>query len=364
MNRLIGLSLVTVLLGACGGEVQAPVERVRAVKTILVADRASGQLRKFPGTVEAADNSVLSFEVSGLLQEVRVSAGERFEAGQVLAVMDKQSFELNVESARAALSRAQAQFEEKQSAYERERRIQAQNAGATTQRAVDQARAAYESSRQGVSYSRAQLDLARRDLRNAELRAPFDGIISVRHVEAYEEIRRGQPVFDLFVEGAMEATVAIPENMIEDVYLGLKGEVRLANRDRVYQAAISEIGSAATTANAFPVKATITDADANVRPGMTAELTLQLALEEQGRSGYLIPIQALVPGLDSADRHVFLYEGGTATVRKTPVQGAGLVGDQVIITEGVGPGDVVVVAGVPFLRDAQPVTLMNPAHGS
>jgi len=50
-------------------------------------------------------------------------------------------------------------------------------------------------------------------------------------------------------------------------------------------------------------------------------------------------------------------------VRKTPVQGAALVGDQVIITSGIAPGDVVVVAGVPFLRDGQPVTLMNPAHG-
>ena len=363
MKKLIGFSLVTVLLGACGGEIEAPAERVRAVKTILVTDRASGQLRKFPGTVEPADNSVLSFEVSGLLQDVRVSAGERIEAGQVLAVMDKQPFELNVESARAALSRAQAQLEEKESAYERERRIQAQNAGATTQRAVDQARAAYESSRQSVGYTRAQLDLARRDLRNAELRAPFDGVISERQVEAYEEVRRGQPAFELFVEGAMEATVAIPENMIDDIYLGLKGEMRLANRDRVYQAVVSEIGSAATTANAFPVKATITDADATVRPGMSAELALQLAVGEQGRSGYLIPIQALAPGLHEADRHLFVYDAGTGTVRETPVQGAGLVGDQVIITEGVGPGDVVVVAGVPFLRDGQPVTLMNPAHG-
>ena len=362
MHRLINFSLLALLVGACGGEVAEPVEQVRAVKTILVADRASGQMRKFPGTVEPVDNSSLSFEVSGLVQEVRASAGDRFEKGQVLAVLDKQPFELNVESARAALSRAEAQFEEKGTAYDREQRIQAQDPGATTQRAVDQARAAFESNRQNVSFSRAQLDLARRDLRNAELRAPFDGVVSARHVEAFEEVHRGKPVFDVFVEGAMEATVAIPENMIADVYLGLRGEVRLANT--VYQAVVSEVGSAATSANAFPVKATITDADEAVRPGMTAELTLLFALEEEGQSGYLVPLQALAPGLATDDRHVFLYDTETSTVRKTAVQGRGLVGDRFIVTTGVAPGDVIVVAGVPFLRDGQQVTLLNPSHGT
>ncbi|MEL6214294.1 MAG: efflux RND transporter periplasmic adaptor subunit [Pseudomonadota bacterium] len=363
MHRFILLSLTSLLVTACGGDVAEPVERVRAVKTILVADRASGQLRKFPGTLEPVDNSVLSFEVSGLVQEVDVTAGDRFEEGQVLARMDKQPFELNVESAQAALSRAQAQLEEKKSAYEREQRIQAQEAGATTQRAVDQARAAYESVRQTVSYSRAQLDLARRDLRNTELRAPFDGVVSQRLVEAFEEIGRGQPVFDVFVEGAMEAAVAIPENMIDEVYLGLKGEVRVPGRDQVYQAAVSEIGSAATAANAFPVKATITDPSEDLRPGMTAELALQFTLDDDGQSGYLVPLRALVPGVASDDRHVFVYDTETAVVRKTPIQEAGLLGDRVIITRGVNPGDVVVVAGVPFLRDGQRVTLMNPAHG-
>jgi multidrug efflux pump subunit AcrA (membrane-fusion protein) len=340
MHRLINFSLLALLVGACGGEVAEPVEQVRAVKTILVADRASGQLRKFPGTIEPVDNSSLSFEVSGLVQEVRATAGDRFEDGQVLAVLDKQPFELNVESARASLSRAEAQFEEKGTAYDREQRIQAQDPGATTQRAVDQARAAFESNRQNVSFSRAQLDLARRDLRNAELRAPFDGVVSARHVEDFEE----------------------PENMIADVYLGLKGEVRLA--DRVYQAVVSEVGSAATSANAFPVKATITDADGQVRPGMTAELTLLFALEEEGKSGYLVPVQALAPGLAADDRHVFLYDTETSTVRRTAVQSSGMVGNQVIVTTGVAPGDVIVVAGVPFLRDGQRVTLLNPSHGT
>ena len=164
----------------------------------------------------------------------------------MLAVLDKKPFELNVESAKAALSRAQARLTEKKSGYERERRIQSQDPGATTQKAVEQARAAYEATRQNVSYSRAQLDLAKRDLAKTELQSPFDGVVSARHIEPFEEVSRGKPVLELFVEGAMEVAVGVPENMIGDVHVGLRGEVRLPNRpDDVYLAVVSKVGSAA-----------------------------------------------------------------------------------------------------------------------
>lgn len=356
-------ALIPTLFGAfflsgCG-EVVEPPERIRAVKTIVVAERASGQMRKFPGTVEPVDTASISFEVSGLVQEISVSAGDKVKRGEVLAFLDKQPFELNVESAKAALSRASADLKEKQSGYERQRRIQSQDPGATSQKAVEQARAGYEGSRQSVSYNRAQLNLANRDLEKTELLAPFDGSVSDRNVEPFEEVRRGQPVLDLFVEGAMEVVVSVPENMIEDVYTGLKGEVKLPNRPNdTYQAVVSEVGSVAGDANAFTVKANINNAGEHVRPGMTAELRLLFSREEE-QSAYLVPLQALVPGTDKADRNLYLFEAETSTVHKTAVESKGIVGDQVVITQGITPGDVVVVAGVSFLRDGQAVKLMK-----
>ncbi|MDH3714292.1 MAG: efflux RND transporter periplasmic adaptor subunit, partial [Gammaproteobacteria bacterium] len=127
-------------------------------------------------------------------------------------------------------------------------------------------------------------------------------------------------------------------------------------------AVVSEVGSAATSANAFPVKARIDDADEYVRPGMTTELTLLFSLEGQGEAGYIVPVQALVPGIKKDDGHVFVFDSATSTVRKTAVQGEVIVGNQAIITNGIASGDIVVVAGVPFLRDNQQVKLLNPSH--
>lgn len=364
MTPLICAFLTALLLSACQQEVAEPPERIRAVKTITVGEQASDALRNFPGTVQPVETSNISFEVEGVIDEMRVEVGDRFKKGQVLAVLDKKPYELNVESARAASSRARAQFEEKQSAYDRERRIQDEDPGATTEKAVEQARAAYMSQRENVSYSQAQLKLAKRDLDNTELRAPFGGTVSVRHMEASEVAARGQRVLGIYAEGAMQVAVSIPEQLIGGVSPGIEGQVLLANRpDRPYQAVVSEVGSAATSANAFPVKALISDADASVRPGMTAELRLFFA-DAATQSAYLLPVHAIVYGTENDDRYIFVFDAQTSTVRKKAVQGRGLRGNQLIITEGIAPGDVIVVAGATFLRDGQQVKLLKSSESS
>ena len=348
-----------VAVSACKEAAPPPVERIRTVKTAVVTEQVTGQLRKFPGTVNPVNTSRISFEVGGLVHMVRVNIGNKIRKGQILSVLDKKPFELNVESAKAALSRAHAKFNEKKSAYEREIRIQSQDAGATSQKAVDQALAAYESTRQDVSYHRAQLDLAKRDLAKTELRAPFNGVVSTRSVEPFEEVQRGKPVLEVYVEGTMEVEIQVPENLIGKVSVGLKGEVRLPNRSgKVYQAVVSDVGSAATTANAFPVKARLRDTGDFVRPGMTAELSLFFSHDIAGHT-YLVPLHALAPRAGKESWSVFLFDPNTSTVRRTAVEGKGIVGNQAVVEKGIAPGDVVVVAGVSFLRDGQKVKLMN-----
>ncbi len=160
----------------------------------------------------------------------------------------------------------------------------------------------------------------------------------------------------------MEVEIQVPENLIGTVSLGLHGQVRLPNRpDKVYQAVISYVGSAATNANAFPVKANIRDADHSVRPGMTAELSLVFPRGNREPT-YLVPVHALAPGTGKSGWSIFLFDPKTSTVRRTAVEGKGVVGNRAIIRKGIAPGDVVVVAGVSFLRDGQKVKLANPTH--
>lgn len=364
MSQLICLLLVPAFLVGCEKEVAEPEERIRAVKTIVVGDLASDKLRKFPGTIEPVESSQLSFEVDGIVQAVQVEVGDRFKKGDVLAHLDNQSYRLSVESAKAALSRATAVLEEKQSAYERETRIQAEDPGATTQKAVDQARAAYESQVQEVTYSQARLKLAQRDLQHTELIAPYNGTVSARLVEPSEVAARGMHMLEVYAEAAMQVAVSIPEQMIGDVHAGIEGQMVLNNLpDDPYVAIVSEVGSSATAANAFPVTAIINNADDRVRPGMTAELLLTFS-DEAVQSAYLIPVQAFLPGLEKNEHSVYLFDAQTSTVRKTAVETVGIQNNDMVIIDGIAPGDILVVAGVPFLRDGQKVKLMPASDSS
>jgi RND family efflux transporter MFP subunit len=357
------LSLVVLLpaLVACGDEPPEITKSIRAIKTVTITEPASGKARRYSGVVEAADTASVSFEVPGNVQEVKVEVGETMSAGQVLAVLDERSYQLNVEAAEAALGVAEVQLGEARSDLERVRRIYAEDRGAVSDRALVQAEASYDAARQNSSYTTSRLNLAKRDLANTVLQAPFDGVVAERHVDPFQEVARGEPMFDLFMQGAMQAAISIPESDVDQIYLGLPGEVRFpAFSGQLHPGIVTEISKVAGAANAFPVKVTIDiEADSGrIRPGITTEVTLLLG-GEQGDGAYLVPIGALSPSAADSGNHVYLFDPATSTVRRTAIEDDGIRDSDLVVTKGLQAGDIVAVAGVSFLRDGQKVRLMD-----
>ena len=357
---LLPLFLLATVLTACSEPPPPPTEAIRAIRTITVAEPASGKIRRFSGVVEAADTSSISFEVPGNVQKVNVEVGERVTRGQVLAVLDPRTYELNVEAAQAAVGGAEVELADARSELQRFRRMAAQDAGAISVRSLDQAEAAYNGARQNLSYSNSRLNLAKRDLERTSLLAPFDGVVATRYVDPFQEVNRGEPMFGLFIEGAMQAAISIPESEIGRVYLGLPGRIRFpAIAGQYYEGIVTEISKVAGAANAFPVKVTIDTDDENARrrPGITAEVNLLLGGEDEGLA-YLVPIGALSPGGES-ENFVFVYDPGTSTVLRTVIVDDGIRDSDIVVTSGLSAGDIVAVAGVSFLRDGQKVRLME-----
>ena len=361
------LPLALLLVGtltACGEAPPPPTETIRSIRTITVSEPASGKLRRFSGVVEASDSSTISFELPGNVQAVKVEVGDRVTQGQELALLDTRTFELNVEAAEASLRGAEVALKDARTDNERMQRIARQDRGAISQRALDQAQAAYDSAQQTLSYNQSRLSLAQRDLHRTTLLAPFDGVIATRHVDAFREVSRGQPIFDLFMEGAMQAAISIPESEIDRVYLGLPGAVSfpaVAGAD--VTGIVTEISKVAGNANAFPVKLTLAaeTGDARIRPGTTVEVSLLLDDGEGG--GYLVPTSALSAGAaktgDGSGDTVFVFDSDSNTVKRTPITHDGIRGSNLVVTDGLSAGDIVATAGVSFLRDAQPVRLMT-----
>ncbi len=360
-SRFLSLFVLMAGLMACGEDPPPAVETVRAIRTITVNEPASGKTRRFSGVVEAVSTSSLSFELAGNVQAVEVEVGERVSEGQMLAVLDVRTFRLNVEAAQAAVGAAQAELGEAQSNLERVQRIAAEDRGAISERALEQAQATYDGARQNLSYNQTRLNLARRDLERTELRAPFDGVIAERFVDPFQEVARGEPMFELFMEGAMQAAISIPESEIDQIYLGLRGDVRFpATAGPSRQGIVTEVSKVAGAANAFPVKLAIEGGagEAAIRPGTTVEVTLLLGGGE-AQAAYLIPLAALSPRDAESGRHVYVFDPDSSTVVRTAVEGEGVRDSNVVVTGGLRAGDIIAVAGVSFLRDGQKVRLMG-----
>ncbi|MBT8364359.1 MAG: efflux RND transporter periplasmic adaptor subunit, partial [Deltaproteobacteria bacterium] len=293
-----------IVFSGCRQEPPPPIEAVRAIKTITVSEIASGRIRKFSGVVEAADKSSVSFEVAGNVQEVSVNVGDKVSKGDVLAVLDKRTYELNVKAAEAALGRSRAKFKNSSNDLKRLKRIAKIDTGAVSEARLDNARAEYASTKQQVEFRISQLNLAKRDLEKTVLQAPFDGHIAERLVEPFYEIARGQRLFDIYMEGAMEAAVSIPESEIHGVYLGLPSEISFPTiPGKVYKGIVTEISKVAGNANAFPVKVTIEGDLERIRPGMTAEVNIMLA-GETADTDYLVPVIAIAAGDSAAKGYV------------------------------------------------------------
>ncbi|MGD2151394.1 MAG: efflux RND transporter periplasmic adaptor subunit [Desulfobacterales bacterium] len=354
--KILSLVFIWVALTACKKKVEI-IEQVRALKTITVSEPATGQIRKFSGIVRATDSSHLSFEVRGRVETVNVDIGDRVRKEQLLAVLDKEPYRLDVDAAQAELVKARAKVVSTKEEYDRQERVYLQGAGAKSK--LDRAKYNYDAARSQVNYQIAKLNLAKRNLRKTMLTSPYDGHIAWRSVDPHEEIKVGQKVFAIDAKGALEVQLAVPETTIHRIHMGSPTTVRFPTlTGHSVKGRISDIGSAAVKTNAFPVKVGLIDPPASINPGMTAEASLVLKDDSQ-MTGYLVPVQAILPAKDARQGYAFVYDPETSTVRKTSIRTLGAEQNRVIVSEGLSAGDIIAVAGVSFLADGMKVKLME-----
>ncbi len=314
-------------------------------------------MRTFSGAARSGMESNLSFKVSGTVQSVPVKVGDKVVARQLIASLDPENFQLEVQQAEAALSQTKAQAQRAKADYERIRGLYENNNASKSE--LDAARAAFESANASVSSYQKQLELRRLQLRYTRLTAPMAGSIASVQVEVNENLQQGQKVVMLTGGSDIEVEVAIPEILISQIESGNPVTVNFdALPGKSYSGTISEVGVAATGfATTFPVTVRLHSPDSNVRSGMAAEVAF---LFESGDQRERIIVPAVAVGEDRVGRYVFVVEptkGDTAVVRRINVQIGELHTDGLEIFDGLSDGDLVVTAGVSKIQDGQRVKM-------
>jgi multidrug efflux system membrane fusion protein len=339
LKQMLGLLCISLALAACKEKTEI-IEVIRPIKTITVKDQATEQVRKFSGIVAAVDSSGLSFQVAGQVESVEVDIGDHVTKGQVLAALDSEPYQLEVDAAQAELVKVQANVTNTKAEFDRQKRVFEQGAGAKSD--LDAAEYNYKAARSAVNVQIARLDLANRNLRKTKLLSPYDGAIAWRSIQPHEEVKVGQKVFEINAKGTMEVQLAVPESTIDQIHIDGPATITFPTLPGdSAKGRISFIGSAAVKAGAFPVKVVLIDPNKDVKPG------------------YLVPLQAILPASEENQGYAFVYDPQTSTVKKTRVRSRGMENKKAIVSEGLAAGDVIAVAGVSFLADGMKVKLMK-----
>ncbi len=365
-HRLAWVALVGFAASGCGAEAPPPDLPPRAIQWERVSGDAAGERRVISGIVLAISDTELAFDVGGIVETVDVNLGDRVERGQVLARLDPEPFELSVRDAEAALAEATALHEAARADAERTRRLF--DAMVASRQELDRDVARRDSTASQVEAARARLNLASRDLRRSVLRAPFEGDISVRTIDRAMKVASGQTVFEMDSgESGLRVEVQMPETLIARVDQGLEVDVSFPSiaadeaDEASFEAVVTEVGTRAGAANAFPVRADLADPPPGLRPGMTAEVTFVMASDPSqivSLEGFLIPISAALA--EPEDRFsVFIFDPASSTVSRREIQPGGVRGNRLAVLAGLEEGEVVATAGVSFLRDGQTVTLLD-----
>ncbi|MFT6898218.1 MAG: multidrug efflux system membrane fusion protein [Paraglaciecola sp.] len=355
----VAIVISLLALSACSEQSKAPQESIRPIAWTEVKAHALTQTRRLAGTTAAVEKASLSFLVGGKVSTVLVKLGQSFKLGDVLATLDQRSFTLNYQSALAKLEQARSALNETQNEYQRYKELVAK--GLVSQSGFDNAEAPYRSARSNVDVAQSQVDLAQKDRQDSTLRAPYDGVITKRMIEPSQQIPPGQSVFEIEGKGGLEVHVLVPESLIQQLTHGMSVPVHFPAAPEVnLTGVISEVGTRAETANAFPITLLLYGSPPELRAGMTAEVDITYAGTpiDTNQETVIVPLSALGAG-QKQSKFVFVYHPDSQSVHKREVVPDNIRGNLVYISDGLSEGDIIAVAGVAFLRDGQRVTLLD-----
>ncbi len=361
-NKLFRLG-VAFLLGAllfpsCQ-EKEPAQEIIRPVRYIEATPTMGVYVRTFSGVAQSGTESRLSFRVPGTVKAIPVRVGDEVRAGQLIAELDSYDYELKLQQAEAALLQAKARARNADVNYERARTLYEKKSASKSE--LDSARMASEAANADVQVLARQAELARTQLSYTRIAAPLEGAIADVRSEINENIQPGMPIVLLTSGSHIEVKISIPEILIAQIEEGKDAVVRFdAIPGKELKAAVTEVGiKSIGTATTFPVTLLLAQPDPDIRAGMTATAAFQFK-SDTDRESFLIPSQAV--GEDRQGRFVFLVtpvpeQEGIGVVRRRPVTIGEMTSAGLEILTGLTAGDLVVTAGIGYIRDGQRVKL-------
>jgi RND family efflux transporter MFP subunit len=186
------------------------------VVVVTLAELASGPA--ISGNLQAEQEATVRAQIGGTVIETLVDEGSRVSNGTLLARIDDRTIRDQYLSARSAMTSAQSAAEVAQRNLERNERLA--SAGAIADRDLETSRTQNVAAQSQLADAKARLTLQEKQLADAQIRAPFAGIISNRKVNGGDVVQPGGEMFTVVDPTSMRLEAAVPASQLNSIRIG------------------------------------------------------------------------------------------------------------------------------------------------
>ena len=361
------LALATV---ACGskGDTAARDKIVTPVRVRQVEEQSQLAGARYSGTVEAGTRVDLAFKVGGYIRDLaqvkatggprKVQEGDFVTKGTVLAVVRESDYEQRVGAASAAHSEAIAAQKQAQLDFDRTQKLAASNSIAKVE--VDAQGARLETATARVEGAQSRIREAQIALADCTLRAPIDGVVLKRPIEVGSLVAPGALGFIIADTKSVKVVFGAPDRLMEKLKPGGNLAVTFDAPTGDFNGTITRIApSADPKSRVFEIEATIPNPNDQLKVGMIAKLVVpEGALASKA---LVLPLTAVVRSpRDPRGFSVFIVEGeaGKEVARLRDVKLGDVVGNAVVVSEGLESKQRIVSMGATLLTDGEPVRVI------
>ncbi len=312
------------------------------------------------GRMVAGEFGPIAARIGGAVNEMRVDVGDRVERGAVLAVLDRERltlernrYEALVKQQSAKLAGARADLQKVSLDLKRLEGIR--KSAAFSQARYDDAIQAVAKQRAEVAETRAELAQAETqlkgadvDLHDSEVRAPYPGVVSVKHTEVGAYLNIGSPVVTLINDRDIEIEADIPGNRLAGLARGTSIRVTLDDRSEHNAVVRAIIPDENPRTRTRPVRFEPRFTDLTKPLATNQTVTVHVPIGEP-RTVTTVSKDAIVRR--GSEVLVFVVRDGNG--QPQPVTLGDSVGNRFVVTSGLQAGDRVVVRGNENLRPGQ-----------
>ncbi|HWR74161.1 MAG TPA: efflux RND transporter periplasmic adaptor subunit [Bacteroidales bacterium] len=372
MLKFTGILLLIFVLTmnvSCKKESKPQAGGPAEVSVIMVEPRDTSVIFEYVAQTQSSQMVNIYSRVSGFLDKRVYTEGTMVKEGQVLFLMDKKPFQVQVDGYMAALARQKAAFETARMNLERTKPLAEKKA--LSQKDLDDATGRYESAAAAVEEAKAQLENAKLNLSYCTITSPITGITSAAMQQDGTYINApNSQLTTVAVLSPMWVNFSLSENDMAKLRDEVEKKILIPPREKNHEVEIVLVDG-----SIFPQKGRITFMEPSYNPQTGTFLLRSSFTNPNGIlrpnqyvrarvKGFIRPNAILVPQRavqQGAKGHFIWVVNKEGKAESRPVVVGDWMGNDWFISQGLHAGDQVVVDGGLALRPGEPVKIKAQA---